>query len=1051
LNVLAAFSGYDFTPASILAGVESLVLLGIGIRVVRQRSRSSPALRRFSAMVLVAGGTLGAVAMACASPDAAHGRAWVRLAILLCPWIPLLVYGLVATGERHSKVALPLVLSAAALSVIGFRTTLLASGFHDHWWGRYPRAEPLVGVLVLYWFSMIAMGAILVVRHARSGASPSSRLRLREMRTLLLAGALGGLDFIPAFGVPFPPVGSLVFVIVTARAALNRGAHEHLFPVSIEMAADHVVDAMADAVVVVDANGRIVVVNHALESMLGYSDAEVRGETLERLVHESAEDTSRSDRMRAVLQGRTIRDIERVFRTSQGEPIPVSVSMSAMNGEEGGIVLVVRDIRARKASETEVKRTAALLRSILDSTHDAILVLGPDGRLLTWNHRLVRLFGLEPGSVRHSDASVVLEMIMVRLKNPAGFAEAVMKAGALVEDATPHVIELIDGRTLECASVPHRLEGETIGRVLSLADVTEKRRAEQALRDSERRYRLLFERNAAGVYRALLDGRILDCNDAYARMFGHVRASDLIGGSCLDFFFDAEERDSLVQMLREVGSLTGIELRLRRRDGREIWVMENLTIVDGPESGTVVEGTLVDISSLKIAEEQMEFQAYHDVLTVLPNRRLFIDRLTLALAHTRRTNSSLAVMFIDLDHFKTINDTLGHTAGDELLLAVAERLRQAVREEDTVARIGGDEFTILTSGLKEPQDAIVVAEKILVSVARPVAVGGTVLSVTASIGIAFYPDDGEEPEALLKTSDSALYRAKELGRNNYQLCTPQLKVRVIERVTVEAELRESMGRGELILHYQPIVRLDTGQITAVEALVRWNHPKRGLVMPPAFMGIAEESRLSLPLDLWVIEEACRQLLAWQSHGFGHLTMCVNLSRHHLQQKDLPKKVEAILADCGVAPERIEIEVTEEAILAAGELGVLVLRELREMGVSVAIDDFGTGYTSLNNLRHLPIDSVKIDSSMVANLPLNAGDAAIVTAIVNVARLLNLRVVAEGVETAEQVRLLRERRCNEVQGHLFSAALPASLLEEMLLRSGSADPVIDVKSILTAKA
>jgi diguanylate cyclase (GGDEF)-like protein/PAS domain S-box-containing protein len=1050
VNVFSAISGYTLTPAAFLTGLGSLVLFVTGIWIARQRSRSSPALRRFSALVLISAATLGSLALAHAAPDDEAVRGWVRLAMLLCPWVPLFLYALLATAGGPSRIALPAILAAAALSVLGFRTPFLGSGFRDYWWGSFPEAQPLLGLLLVYWVTLLVIGALPVTRRTETLLSPAARARIGELRLILIGGVLGVLDFAAAFGSPVPPVGTVAYVCIVARAALNRRVQESLFPVTIEMAAEQVVDAMADAVVVVDPQGRIVVVNHALESMLGYSSAELRGEPLEILVHDRSDDTSRSDRMRAVLHGRTIRDLERVLRTRDGESIPVSVSMSALQGMDEGIVLVVRDIRERKASEVEIRRTASLLRSILDSTHDAILVVGAGGDLLGWNRRFLELFEL-PAELEAEDSGRVLEVVFAKMRRPEPFAEAIMKAGADTKFESSVIIELKDGRVLECACVPHRLDGETVGRVWSLGDVTERRRAEQALRTSELRYRLLFERNAAGVYRALIDGTIIDCNDSFARLFGYVRASDLVGSSILPFFIDPEERSTLVTMLRDVGSLTGVELRLKHRDGREIWVMENVALVESFESGAVLEGTMVDISSLKIAEEQMEFQAYHDVLTLLPNRRLFIDRLTLALAHARRTKASLAVMFVDLDHFKTVNDTLGHTVGDELLLEVAERLRQAVREEDTVARIGGDEFTILTAGLREPQDAIVVAEKILSSVARPVEVGGTLLNVSASVGIAFYPDDGDEPEALLRSSDSALYRAKELGRNNYQLCTPQLKVRAIERITVETELRESMTRGDLVLHYQPIVRLDTGEITSVEALVRWNHPKRGLMMPSAFMGVAESTRLCLRLDIWVIEQAVRLLRKWTDSGLGHLTVSVNLSGHQLQQKDLPQRIESILTARGVAPDRLEVELTEGAILDSRETGLPILRELRDMGVVVSIDDFGTGYTSLSYLRHLPIDTVKIDRSMVANLPLNAADAAVVSSIVSLSRLLNLRVVAEGVETPEQVRLLRERKCNEVQGYLFSAALPVDLLEEMLQKSGSTVPAIDVKRILRAKA
>ena len=357
----------------------------------------------------------------------------------------------------------------------------------------------------------------------------------------------------------------------------------------------------------------------------------------------------------------------------------------------------------------------------------------------------------------------------------------------------------------------------------------------------------------------------------------------------------------------------------------------------------VIEGTMVDISTLKLAEEQMEFQAYHDVLTLLPNRRMFTDRLSIALAQNRRAGSALAVMFLDLDHFKTINDTLGHTAGDELLLIVSDRLRAAVREEDTVARLGGDEFTVLVGGLREVDDAARVAEKILLAFQEPVRLGDRDLVVTGSIGVALFPEDGSDAETLLRNADNALYRAKELGRDNYQLCTPQLKLRTMERLSLETRLRGAAERGELVLHYQPMLRLDTGEVTGFEALLRWNHPERGLMAPESFIPLAEESRLIVPIGNWVLYEALRQAKTFCRDGNDPIRMSVNLSARQMQRAELPDQITRALEQAGVPASMLELEITESAALENTEVSIATLNRLREMGVSIAIDDFGTSY------------------------------------------------------------------------------------------------------------
>jgi len=444
-----------------------------------------------------------------------------------------------------------------------------------------------------------------------------------------------------------------------------------------------------------------------------------------------------------------------------------------------------------------------------------------------------------------------------------------------------------------------------------------------------------------------------------------------------------------------------------------------------------VHTTVVDISDRKRAEEQIEFHAYHDVLTNLPNRKLFTDRLTQSISRARRSGKSLAVMFVDLDHFKSINDTLGHEMGDELLLEMAKRLSANVREYDTVARLGGDEFTIILSELRQPEDAVNVAEKVRSAVEQPLSIAGTSIEVSASIGIALYPDDGTDAESLLRNADSAMYRAKEAGRNTYQLCTDDMKRRAVERLSLETRLRRAITEGQLVLHYQPQISLTNGSVVGVEALVRWNDPERGLVHPSAFIPLAEESRLILPLGEWVLRSACTQMRAWQDAGLEVPMMSVNLSLRQFQQYDIVQAVRHVLNETGLDASALELEITETAAMQNAESTVEVLQALRELGVSIAIDDFGTGYSSLNYLKRFPITAVKIDRAFVRDLATSEGDAAIVSAVVGIARALKLRVIAEGVETQEQLSFLRRRNCDAAQGYLFSRPVAAATLPDCL--------------------
>ena len=567
--------------------------------------------------------------------------------------------------------------------------------------------------------------------------------------------------------------------------------------------------------------------------------------------------------------------------------------------------------------------------------------------------------------------------------------------------------------------------GDVTGTVLIGRDIRERKSAEHRIRESEQRYRLLFEQNAAGVCVASEEGIIEDCNEKFAAMLGYER-SELIGATLNEIYWRALDRSDIERILRDCRTLSSVESELRRKDGTRLWVVQNLTISD-----THVHMTVVDISDRKRAEEQIEFHAYHDVLTMLPNRKLFMDRLRQNLTHSRRLGSPLAVMFIDIDRFKAVNDTLGHTAGDEVLLEMAKRLCSCVRADDTVARLGGDEFSIVLAELRRHEDAGRVAEKILAVMQRPLMVGTVPVEVSASIGIALYPVDGIDAETLLRNADSAMYRAKESGRNNYQLCTDDLKQRATERLLLETRLRRAIFDEQLVLHYQPQISLDRMSVIGVEALVRWNDPEHGMVHPSSFIPLAEESRLILPIGDWVLRTACEQMKKWRAAGLDVPYVAINLSAKQFQQHDLVDRVGRVLLETGLEGSALDLEITETTAMANAEATIDVLNGLRELGVNITIDDFGTGYSSMNYLKRFPINTVKIDRAFVRDLATSEGDAAIVGAVIGIARSMRLRVIAEGVENEEQLTLLRKASCDAAQGYYFSRPVNAETMAEML--------------------
>ncbi|HEX7155282.1 MAG TPA: EAL domain-containing protein [Thermoanaerobaculia bacterium] len=558
-------------------------------------------------------------------------------------------------------------------------------------------------------------------------------------------------------------------------------------------------------------------------------------------------------------------------------------------------------------------------------------------------------------------------------------------------------------------------------------------RAERALRESNQFAAEIIDNAGEGIIVYDRELRYVVWN-RFMEDLTDMRGDEVIGHKALELFPHLREQrvDQLLQraLAGETVQSPDIHYYVPKSD-RQGWI----SAVYRPhyDIHKQIAGVIAlvrDITERKIAEQQIEYQAYHDALTGLANRRLFQEHLTLALALAQRRERLVAVLFLDLDHFKLVNDSLGHSVGDALLREVSRRLKGAVREGDTVARVGGDEFTIVLQELHQREDAAVVAQKVLRAIAEPIDASGHRLYVTTSIGITLFPDDGDDAESLLKNADNAMYRAKAEGRNTYQMSTQELNRSTQERMTLENDLHEAVERCEFAVHYQPVIDLRTQRIIGMEALLRWQHPRRGLIGPAEFIAIAEERGSIVVIGEWVLRQACREARRLATE-YGPMRVAVNISARQFRDQTLVASIAAALDESQLDPHLLELEITESVAMENGELTIATLAALRSTGISIAIDDFGTGHSSLSYLKRFPIDALKIDRGFVSDLPDRFEDAAIVRSVVQLAQGLNLRVVAEGVETSEQLEFLRQHECNEVQGYYFSYPLPAQEFEELL--------------------
>jgi diguanylate cyclase (GGDEF)-like protein/PAS domain S-box-containing protein len=835
-----------------------------------------------------------------------------------------------------------------------------------------------------------------------------------------------------------------------------------------------IVDSSEDAIVGHTLEGTIVSWNRGAEAIFGYSAGEVVGKPVSTLVAPERTDNARQV-AQALAYGRSAR-FEGVGLTKNGKRIDISLCACPIKDSQGQVAAasaIIRDITASKHAE----RARDLLASIVESSDDAIIGKTLDGMIVSWNKGAEALYGYRGDEVLGRPISILApqdnadEVPLILDKIKGGELVSRFETVRVRKDGTRIYVSLT-------ASPIENGRGEIVGASVIAHDITERERAKQLDRGRRdivesivqrlpidqimRKLISVVENQAAGLGMSVvlsengrlyhlasnLPGTIVQATNGMEAQLNEENAGDRVASPWRRVISDRETdafwiafREASLQagyqacwaapILSASGDVLGV-VALCRQD-RNDPTANDQKLID-----MTVQLAAVAIEQRRL-HDRLFFQAHHDMLTGLPNRFLLDDRLTQCVARARRDGTSCAVLQIDLDRFKLINDCFGHAIGDALLKAVVERLGSCVRQTDTLSRVGGDEFTLILTDLHDVEDAHMVAEQLLATLQKPFDIPGTEIFVTCSIGIALYPQDATDAATLLKNGDAAMYRAKNSGKNQWHGSIPEAAP-VGNRLELENCLHRALDRNELEVFYQPIYNTATGRLASMEALLRWRHPRLGLLPPSQFVGIAEETGLIVPIGNWVMKQACRDARGWQASSGAGCKVSVNVSAVQFARSDLVQLVSSVLAETGLQPSRLELEVTESAVMRNMELSCRQMADLRALGVSIAIDDFGTGYSALSYLQQLPVDYVKIDQSFVREMSSGTSPARLVQAIVRMAHALGLKVTAEGIETQAQLAALREFGCDQVQGFLLGRPMPVFETAPSSYLNYAADPI-----------
>lgn len=823
-------------------------------------------------------------------------------------------------------------------------------------------------------------------------------------------------------------------------------------------------DNTLDLIYAKDLQGRFIFANLALAQMIGTSRPEdIVGKTDFDFNPEAAATSYYNDDQWVIRSGQALVDREELLKDARTGDTrwhsTTKIPLRDPQGEIVGILGITRDITTSKRAEMQIRelntelekrvaeRTAELqalsltlarernlMRTLVDSVPDNIFAKDINSKFLLANTAVAKGMGTTPEQlIGKSDFDFFPADMAQRFYEDE---QRILRTGEALLNHEEPVIDKQTGavRWLLTSKIPVRGDqGELMGFVGIGRDITRRREALLALHESESRFRSLtelssdwyWEQDAQLIFTQLEDpnqksGFALD--EVIGKSLAQLPRTEILSAS----WQDHEQR------LKERQAFRDLELRHQADDGKVTY----LSLTGMPaftDSGEFrgYRGIGRDITERKLSEEHIQYLATHDSLTELPNRFMFSKLLNVAIESARRHHRKLAVLFIDLDRFKNINDTLGHEAGDQLLTEVAKRLKACLRASDLVGRLGGDEFVILLQEIEDAEQAVKVAQKILATTIEPVVVQQQECRVTASVGICFYPDDAQDEQTLMKNADIAMYRAKEEGKNTYQFYSPDIKARSLERLMLENNLRQALERNEFFLHYQAKRNLKTGEVAGVEALVRWQHPELGIISPAQFIPLAEETGLIVMIGRWVLRTACAQNVAWLKEGLPPVCMAVNLSARQFFDDSLIEDVAKVLAETGMPPELLEMEITEGMVMQDAERAIRILSAIKALGVRLAIDDFGVGYSSLAQIKRFPIDTLKVDSSFIRDIPANPEDRAITEAIIAMGKTLSLTVIAEGVETEAQESFLREHACDQSQGYYFSRPITPEEFAEFM--------------------
>jgi diguanylate cyclase (GGDEF)-like protein/PAS domain S-box-containing protein len=899
-------------------------------------------------------------------------------------------------------------------------------------------------------------------------------------------GAISGPDYLTALAVlAAGSLGSLLFFtfimfLANRRAGSEREAGNMTRDFrQLEERLRNQIELSADWYWEQDAKLRFTTLSESFLDLSGHSPQLLLGKRLWEVLPDTRGDPAWQQFRRKLAHRLPFRGFEYQSQDAAGRVRWFTLSGNPAldaDGKFAGYRGSGREITRRKLTEIELDRSLSVLRATLEATADAILVVDSAGEITSYNRKFVDIWRMPDSLMRAGAAENRLAVELQQLRDAKGYTERINEIRKQPESDSFDLILFKDGRIIERYSQPQRVGGRCVGRVWSLRDVTQRMQAEFRLAMQLAVAELLAGSQSqsevmAGILSAICntldwqcgvswsvqaDNGSLKCeevwhveNAAIAQFASASRDLNLEPGP-VGFTRKAAFHASPVWKSDVAHDPTAERARVAGAAGlhgafafpildrdKVLGVMEFYsTAVRQPDStllevSTAIGSQIGQFLRRKQAEENLTYVASHDTLTGLPNRSLIHQRLDHALAQAKRHKRQLAILFIDLDRFKNINDSQGHAAGDTVLQQVTARLSACLRATDTIARQGGDEFVILIEDVGETQYFAAVAEKLLATLTKPFILNGIEYHLGASIGISTYPGDCEDAETLFRNADIAMFRVKEQGRNNFQFYSEQMNTRSIERLRLESDLRHALERNELVLHYQPKIDTITRRINGVEVLLRWQHPKRGLVLPLQFIEMAEETGMILPIGNWVLRTACERASSWVRAGTKPIRVAVNLSPRQFANRALAADVASALANAGLKAEFLELEITESMVMQNPEQAVQTLNDFKSMGVQLSIDDFGIGYSSLSYLKRFPIDSIKIDRSFVKDLPHNADDAAIARAIIAMAQSLRLKTVAEGVENEAQLTFLAQHGCDEIQGFFFSEPLEESALLKYL--------------------